>query len=126
LKRHPAALAQALVVALAVSPGCSLMASSRQTVTITATDPNAEILVDGNRVGTGSASVQLKRDDSHTVLARVGERTAAASIGTEISTTGVLDIVGGIFFLIPLIGIAGPGFWDLEPTAITLTIPPAA
>lgn len=104
--------------------GCSLMVSSQQAVAITASDPSAEIIVDGNHVGTGSASVMLQRDRAHTVVARLGDRSGATSIGTKISTTGVLDIIGGVFFLIPLIGLAGPGFWSLDPESVAVSIPP--
>lgn len=105
--------------------GCSLMVPSQQAVAITASEPDAQIIVDGNHVGTGSASVMLQRNRAHTVVARLGDRSGATSIGTKISTTGVLDIIGGILFLVPLIGLAGPGFWSLDPDSVAVSIPPA-
>jgi hypothetical protein len=59
-------------------------------------------------------------------MAKIGDRVATYSIGTSISTTGVLDIVGGVLFLIPLIGVAGPGFWTLDPQNVTVVLPQPA
>lgn len=114
---------RAAVVAtlLALLPACSLMAPSMQALAIATNEPLAEIFVDGAKVGTGSTSVEVRRNKSHAIVARSGEKSVAAAVGTSISTTGVLDIIGGIFFLIPLIGLAGPGFWDLDSDAVTLT-----
>ena len=104
--------------------GCSLFVPSMQAVSISANDPAAEIHVDGQLRGKGTVAMQLKRNKSHTVLAKVDDRAASANIGTKISGTGVLDIVGGIFFLIPFLGVLGPGFWELDQDNIVLAIPP--
>ena len=115
------------VLALSASLGsCSLFAPSTQGVTVTSSDPQAEIFIDGNLVGRGAVSVSLRRNQSHTVMAKIGDRVGTSSIGTSISTTGVLDIVGGVFFLIPLIGVAGPGFWNLDPQNVTVVLPQPA
>jgi TRAP-type mannitol/chloroaromatic compound transport system permease small subunit len=39
------------------------------------------------------------------------------------STTAMLDIVGGIFFLFPFIGLFGPGAWDLDSTNVVIAVP---
>ena len=103
---------------------CSLFASSMQGVNVTASDPSAEIFIDGNLVGRGAASASLRRNQSHSVMARIGDRVGTATIGTSVSATGVLDIIGGVLFLIPLIGIAGPGFWSLDQDSVTVVLPP--
>jgi len=114
----------ALVSILAlVSQGCSTFKSSNQAVVISATDPAADIYVDGQLVGRGTATADLKRNRSHAILARVGDRAGTAQIGTQISATGILDIVGGFFWLVPFIGIATPGFHDLDTTAVSIAIP---
>jgi hypothetical protein len=106
--------------------GCSLFAPSNQMLTISASEPDAEIIVDGQPVGRGSASVSVRRNLSHSIMARVGERTGHAGVGTTISTTGVLDIIGGCLFLLPLLGILGPGFHSLERDTISVYVPPAS
>ena len=103
--------------------GCSLTVPSRQNVTITASHPRAQISVDGAPVGEGSVTVPLKRNTSHAVMAKVGDAAGTAQIGTKISTTGMLDIAGGVLFLVPFIGIASPGFHELDTTSVYVAIP---
>jgi len=109
---------------LAVLPGCSLFVGSMQPVTITSSDPLAEILVDGQYVGQGAVSTELRRNRSHAVMARVGDRVGTTTIETKISTLGILDLIGGVFFLIPFIGVAGPGFLELDPPNVNVVLPP--
>ena len=85
-----------------------------------ANDPNADIYVDGANVGKGTIAMTLDRTKSHTVTAKAEGKAGAAAINKKISTTGVLDIVGGCFFLIPFIGVFGPGFWELDPDSVTV------
>lgn len=73
--------------------------------------------------GKGQVITELKRNDHHTVTAKVGERTGSATIGKTISTTGVLDIIGTCIFIIPVIGIFQAGFYDLEPTTVSVAVP---
>jgi NADPH-dependent curcumin reductase CurA len=117
-------LVSLLVLSMAVLvPGCSLFTGDRQAVRITASDPQAKIMVDGAAVGTGTAAVELKRNRSHTVIAQAGSRQGAATINKRISTTGVLDLVGGCIFLVPFLGVLGAGFWQLEPEDVAVIIP---
>ena len=95
------------------------------TVSITASDPKADIYVNGAAVGRGAATTRVKRNESFSVMARSGDRVGVATVGTSISPVGILDIVGGIFFLIPFIGIAGPGFHTLDTNNVSVVIPPA-
>jgi hypothetical protein len=115
----------ALLAAIQVS-SCSLFVSSMQPVAITASDPTAQIFVDGSPVGTGTVTQDLKRDRGHAFMAKTSDnRAGTATIGTKISTTGVLDIVGGFFLLVPFIGLVSPGFWSLDTDQVAIAIPPA-
>jgi hypothetical protein len=107
---------------LTILPGCSLFSPKTQAVSITATDPNAEIFVDGAPVGKGTVVAQLDRRRSHTVTAKANGKAGAAAINKHISGTGVLDIVGGCLFLFPFLGVLGAGFWDLEPANVTVHV----
>lgn len=119
-----AALLAALTSSLLLGPvGCSLFVDSRQDITIEASDPAARLFVDGREVGTGRAIVPLRRNDTYAVRAELPDGSIArARISKGISTTGILDIVGGIFFLVPFIGIAAPGFWELDPDYVFLSL----
>jgi len=121
---------QAMLLALAIVSflplqACSLFASSRQVVSITCSDAAADITVDGTFVGKGVAQPSLDRDRDHAVMARVGDRVGTATIGRSVSLVGMLDIVGGIFFLFPFLGLFGDGFWELDPQTIAIALPPA-
>ena len=106
--------------------GCSLFAPSTQPVTLKASDPSAKLYVDGTEVGTGSATVQLKRNQNHHIRAETADgRYRNLRLYREISTTGVLDIVGGIIFLVPFLGALGPGFWSLQQDYLHLDLQPA-
>jgi len=113
----------ALCVLLISTSGCSFLVDGTQSVNITTTQAEAEIFVDGQLVGRGTARVDLAKDDSHLVVAKLGGQSAQKPITKSISLVGVLDIAGGIFFLVPFIGIAAPGFWTLRPTQVNLTVP---
>lgn len=114
-------------IVLAGPTGCSLFVSSTESVAIEASDPNARIFVDGRDVGVGKATVPLKRNDTYTVRAEGADgQVATGRIRKQISTTGILDLIGGFIFLVPFIGAAAPGFWDLEPDYLFLKVGPAA
>ena len=87
-------LTTTLAMILSCSSGCSLFKPARQSIVITPSDPKALVYVDGAQVGSGTTSVDLQRNKSHSVVAKVGERSGSAAIGTKISTTGILDIAG--------------------------------
>lgn len=112
-----------LAPALAVMPGCSIFQSANQDLTVVPSEDNAEIFINGKPVGTGTTTVKLKRGADYSVMAKSGERAATAKVGRKISGTGVADIVGGILFLFPFIGVFSPGFWDLNPQQLSIALP---
>ena len=113
----------ALLALALLGQSCSLFVPSMTSLSITASDPRADIFVDGAMVGRGSVSTRVKRNESHSVMAKVGDRVGVASVGTSVSATGILDIIGGVFFLVPFIGIAGPGFFTLDSNHLSIVIP---
>ncbi|MEM7233129.1 MAG: hypothetical protein AAF517_13185 [Planctomycetota bacterium] len=116
----------ALVLALPLAQGCSFTLPRDQAITITSTEPDVEILVDGMPVGNGTAAPLLDRTRSHTILVRTKDgRSGVSSVSQTISPMGILDLVGGFFFLVPFIGIAAPGFWRLQPESVVVYVPPA-
>jgi|HubBroStandDraft_5_1064220.scaffolds.fasta_scaffold40168_3 hypothetical protein len=118
LRRMP--IVVVLVAAFAMQ-GCSAFQPKQQSVTIIAPDEGATIYVDNSPVGKSPVTIMLDRNKTYAVSASSG---GTASIGRKISGTGVLDIVGTCLFIIPVIGLFTPGFWELDPT--TVRIPAAA
>ena len=108
------------------SAGCSLAGSATQSVTIIPSHPRAQIIIDGVPKGTGVQSVELKRDRSHSVLAQCKDSSGVATVYRELSTTGVLDIIGGLLILVPFIGLFAPGAYSLSPENVSVAIPDAS
>ncbi|HLL89553.1 MAG TPA: PEGA domain-containing protein [Tepidisphaeraceae bacterium] len=115
-------LTGAVSVSMIVSTGCSAFQPPKQAVLINTPTPGAEISVDGNPVGRSPVSVELDRNKQHAIIARYGEKTGTANVGTKISGTGILDIIGTFIFIIPAIGIFTPGFHELESTNVAVPL----
>jgi hypothetical protein len=113
-----------MALAILLLPGCSCMKPSMQSVSITSSDPEAEIFADGQHVGKGVATAQLKRDETHTFMAKAPDgRAGTAQIGRSWSSTATLDVIGGVFFLVPFIGLLAPGAYDLDSTHVEVAVP---
>ena len=121
-----AALRKTLVLALAAlvpaAGGCSAFQSRTQRVTIIPSDPNAQVYLNNAPVGAGPTTLELDRNRTYAVSARSGGSMGTASIGRRVSGTGVLDIVGGCFFLVPFVGCFTPGFWELDKTTVSVPV----
>jgi hypothetical protein len=104
------------------SIGCSAFMPRQEVVSIAATEPGATIYIDNAPVGPSPVRVSLDRDRTYSVLARQGDSIGSGAIGRRVSPTGIADIVGGFFFLVPFIGCFTPGFWELDPTTLTITM----
>lgn len=119
--------ALALVAAL---PSCSFLATpftgARQSVTITASDPEAEIWVDGEKKGRGPITVRLSRKSTHRIDAALPDgRNGNAWLHSSTSTFGVIDTIFGSVLILPLFGLLFPGAWTLEPGGdVEVRIPP--
>src|SRR5439155_20223722 len=100
-----------------------LMAEKNQQLSVMASDAKADIYVDGQYVGRGTATTSVRRGEVHAVMARVGDRTGAVSVGRKISGAGIFDIVTCVFG-VPCLGFLGAGFWQVYPSSVVITLPP--
>jgi hypothetical protein len=103
--------------------GCSFLAPTTQLLTVTASDPEAEILVDGKSIGHGAGQVEVSRDEVHTAMARKGDRVGRTMIGYRRSTIGTVDFVSGWFWLVPFLGLLSPGAYRLSINNVTIVLP---
>jgi hypothetical protein len=111
-----ATLALALSLALVVgSAGCSAFKPKMQQVTIATVPVGATVIVDGKEVGRSPVTVPLQRNRSHSIAATLGSKTGTRDLNTRLATSGILDIVGAVLFLVPGIGLLTPGAFDLHP-----------
>ncbi len=110
------------VVSFLVLQGCSAFRDTTQTVTISCAEPETIIVIDGQYKNC-PLKVEAKRDRSLYIQAhKPGYNTYGRSIGYHMNATGVLDFVGGLVLLVPVIGILTPGAWDLDETNITVQL----
>lgn len=109
-----------LVFAL-INPGCSAFRSKTQTLTITTDQPDSEIYVNGSLAGRGTAMIPVKRDENVEVMAKKsGYETVHRTVGTHMNTTSILDIIGGVLFIIPIFGLLAGGAKSLDQNNMTI------
>lgn len=101
---------------------CSLFSSGSQTVLVSSSDPEAILRADGQYVGKGSGSATLKKNKTHIITAQNGTKQGAAVLDSEMSVTGVLDLVGGICFLFPFLGFLSKGAWTLDKDSVYVEV----
>ena len=94
-------------------------------MTIVPSEPDAKVYLNNNPVGTGKTTLELERNRTYAVAARSGQTMGSASIGRRVSGTGVLDIIGGCFLLVPFVGCFTPGFWELDKSVVSVPMNPA-
>ena len=117
-------IAVSMVGLIAVAQcGCSVFAGSRQTFSVTTSEPDAQIFINGDMVGVGTARTSVRRDQTVSVMAKKeGYYPASRDIGTSLGTLGILDIIGGCIWLLPFIGLASPGSHALDQNAVSLIL----
>ena len=113
-----------VVVISFVHSGCSMVVPGRQRFSVTASESDAKIYVNGDYVGQGNVNTRVRRNHDVSVLVKKdGYVPVSRSIGTEFSMTGILDIVGGfIFFCVPWLGLFFPGARQLEQSNVAVVM----
>ena len=120
-----AVVAIVLIAAIGViQSGCSMVLPSKQRFSVTASEPDAKIYVNGDYIGQGNIETRVKRNDNVSVLVKKdGFIPVSRNIGNDFSMAGILDIVGGfIFFCVPWIGLFFPGARQLQQTNIAVVM----
>lgn len=113
-----------LFVMLIQLSGCSLFVSSRQSITVASDPSGAEILINGENFGASPATGTIRRDEPASIMVRKkGYETVTRSTSTRLSGWGIVDIIGGVIWLVPFFGLLGAGAWKQEPTNISVALP---
>lgn len=100
---------------------CSLFAPSTQNLTVSTTERDADIYVNGMPAGKGVAITSVRRDKDVAVMAKKpGYQTTIRTVSTKISRTGIVDIIGGCIWLVPFFGALAPGFFELDDASVNL------
>jgi hypothetical protein len=112
-----------LVVCLISFSGCSLIAPSTTKLSVTSQPPDADIFINGQFAGKGAGSITVPRNQPADILVKKeGFMPTAKTVNTKISTTGVLDIIGGFIFLLPFLGFLGAGSQDLDNHSVNVIL----
>lgn len=117
-------IAGLLVCSICVTQsGCSTVVPDRQRFSVSASEPDAKIFINGNYLGQGDVQTQVPRDrDISVFVTKDGFISENRIIGNEFSLTGILDIIGGVIILVPFIGLFFPGARQLKQTNIVVVL----
>jgi len=72
-------------------------------------------------MGSGHVTTRVPRNENLSVMAKKeGWIPVTRNIGTTMSTTGTLDLIGGCIILIPFFGLLFPGAHELDENNVSL------
>lgn len=123
-----AAAIRTLIMALAVcvmisTTGCSFFVSNSQSLNVMSEPSGAGVTINGNYIGATPVSTNINRHETAMVQVQLdGYRSASRMTDQRLSVTGVLDIIGGILFLIPLLGLLSDGAFKQEPESMLFNL----
>ena len=111
----------AIIIALSVAlSGCSAFAPRTQTVSAACSEPDANLQING-QVYQGRAQYEAKKNKTVAIMCtKTGYFPAQRTIDHSLSGTGIADIIGTAFFLLPGIGLFTAGAWKLDETDVNL------
>jgi hypothetical protein len=103
--------------------GCSMVVPGKQRFSVTASETDAKIYVNGEYIGQGNVQTRVRRNNDVSILVKKeGYIPVSRSIGTDFSITGILDIIGGFIILVPWVGLFFPGARQLEQTNVAVVL----
>ena len=110
---------------MAFTSGCSWLARGEQLVSLTVTPSDAYVIANGVEYHTLSPMfISVRTKDALLITAyKPGYRTAYYAVDSELSSTGKLDALGGIFIL-PAFGLFSNGAWKFAESNIRIDLQP--
>jgi len=113
-----------LIASLALGQsGCSVFAPPTQSLVVTASERDAEIFINGHFEGTGEVKTRVVKNENVAIMAKKkGFFPATRTIPTEMSTAGILDVIGGCIFIIPFIGLFYAGAHQLQISNVSMVM----
>lgn len=113
----------ALAVISCYMAGCSLFGPRSQSIGVSSDPPGAQVFVGEKLMGTTPLHFEVARGDFHIVEVRKpGYQTQSRALSRKMSNLGMLDIVGGYIFLIPLVGLFSSASFEHDPAEIGMTL----
>ena len=94
--------------------GCSIFVPHTQQITIQGQPSDAQIVINGNSVPTGT-TYRVRRDRMLSIaVSKPGWTSYTGGSDYSLSAWGVLDIIGGVIWLVPFFGLCAPGSRSLH------------
>ena len=107
--------------------GCSIFGGSSQPLTVNSDPPGATVLLNGASAGTTPLQHSVSRRGDLTLeVQKPGYASQVRSTSRKLSSLGIVDVIGGAIFLLPLLGLIAPGAWEQDPSTFNLTLEPEA
>jgi PEGA domain len=123
MKRFLPALSLAVVVCY--TTGCSLFGPRSESIGVSSDPPGARVIASGKPVGTTPLHFEAQRGDNLLIeVQKPGYQTQYRTTSRKLSNLGVLDVVGGAIFLLPLVGLLSSAAWEHDPAEIGVTLEP--
>ncbi len=102
---------------------CSIFGGSSQSLTVNSEPPGANVLINGTLAGTTPLQHQVpRRGDLMVEVQKAGYKPQSRMTGRKLSSVGIVDVIGGALFLLPLLGLIAPGAWEQDPGMIGITL----
>ena len=110
-KFFQAVVASVLIASLS---GCSLFADKTQPISINGQPAGATVVVNGQPM-VAPVHMEVKRNQRLSItVSKEGYNPCLINSSYTLSTTGMLDLAGTIFFLFPALGFISPGAFTLD------------
>lgn len=107
--------------------GCSLFGGSSQNFAVSSDPVGATVRINGQQVGITPLQQQVsRRGDLVVEVEKTGYKSQFRQTSRKLSSLGIVDVIGGAVFLLPLIGLIAPGAWEQDPSAMGFSLEPAA
>ena len=112
-------------VILAFTSGCSFLARGEQIISVTVTPSDAAVIANGVEYHMLSPMfIEVPTRDALLIQAyKPGYRTAYYAADSQLSKTGFIDALGGIFIL-PAAGLFSNGAWRFTESNIVINLQP--
>ena len=107
--------------------GCSLFGGSSQNFSVSSDPMGATVRINGQQVGVTPLQYQVgRRGDLLIEVEKTGYKSQFRQTSRKLSSLGIVDVIGGAVFLLPLFGLIAPGAWEQDPAVMGFSLEPAA
>lgn len=114
-----------LGVFLVSTTGCSLVAGGTQRFSVNSEPSGALVFINGNNAGSTPLETRIPRRQNAIVIVRKkGYHPATLSTSRDLSTVGAIDVIAGIFLLVPLLGLFSGGAYVQTPKQTFVNLAP--